>query len=457
MRGRLVVALAILASLLLAAACADRTTSGDDAGDDAAVDAAPAGGEGDWGELEAVCGPNEGGGSVPSGDSSETQGVGDGTLTVGTIADPGFEGRPGLNQEIFDTATGFVEWCNAAGGINGRQLELNLHDAAVTGYQAVVGEACTTDFAIVGDGAVQDNLWFETGAACGLIDIAGFSVNPERAGVAGEDLVAARSVQPVPNAIDRFAVGPYLLFAEEQPEVVERTGIVYGDLATMVTQKDRTVDALEQIGYDVVSEVSYNILGEANWAPIAQTLVRDDVRFLHFIGEPENLALLLVAMADLDYRPDVVLELTNFYDPSFIEAAGDAAEGVIVQSVFAPFEEPDEYPAMAQYLDVVAAVDGKTASLGVQAMSSWLLFAQAAKACDLEDDLTRTCVLEEASSTTEWTGGGLHEATDPSSNEPLECYVLLEVQDGAFVRYSPDEGYDCGEDSDASYVVDVEP
>ena len=99
----------------------------------------PAGsGAGDFGDLTGVCGPNEGGGEVADAGPDETQGITADEITVGTVSDPGFEGRPGLNQEIFDAGEAFVEWCNAAGGINGKQLELNLRDAAITEYQPVL-------------------------------------------------------------------------------------------------------------------------------------------------------------------------------------------------------------------------------------------------------------------------------------------------------------------------------
>jgi hypothetical protein len=57
-------------------------------------------------------------------------------------------------------------------------------------------------------------------------------------------------------------------------------------------------------------------------------------------------------------------------------------------------------------------------------------------------------VLEAAASVTEWTGGGLHAPTNPSENRGPECVVLLQVQDGAFVRYAPtDEDYACDPDA----------
>lgn len=454
MRRGLVVA---VVAMLLAAGCSSRgedTSAGTDASATTATTAAAA--AGDFGDLRAVCGPSEGGGQLPTGgDPGETQGITDDTITVGTIADPGFTGRPGLNQEIFDAGTAFVEWCNAAGGINGRRLELNLHDAKLTEYTAAVDEACASDFAVVGDGAVQDNLWESTGHACGLPDLPAFAVTNAKNGNFGDDPVERGVVQAVPSNADRFLVGPWLQVAEEHPDAIAHTGILYADLDTLVEQKDKTVDGLEQVGYTIVNQTSYNVLGEANWAPLAQGLADDGVRVLHFVGEPENLAQLLQSMDEIDYHPDVILQQTNFYDQNFLDSAGDAAEGVLVQSAFVPFEEAADNPATQQYLDIVDAVDGKVALLGAQSVSAWLLFATAAKACDLENDLSRSCLLDQAGGTTEWTGGGLHAATDPSNNSGAPCYLMMEVQDGAFVRYHPDEGFDCGQGDEN--VVAVTP
>ena len=128
-----------LALALVAAACGDRgdDESGGDGGQAAEEPAEPTASEGagDFGDLTGVCGPAEGEVGATGDDPAEYQGVDDTSIKIGTVADPGFEGRPGLNQEIFDTAEAFVAWCNDAGGINGRQLELTLYDAAVNNYQ----------------------------------------------------------------------------------------------------------------------------------------------------------------------------------------------------------------------------------------------------------------------------------------------------------------------------------
>ena len=51
-------------------------------------------------------------------------------------------------------------------------------------------------------------------------------------------------------------------------------------------------EAYESLGFTVVHEATYNILGEANWAPFAAAVEEAGVTFLTFVGEGENLALL---------------------------------------------------------------------------------------------------------------------------------------------------------------------
>ncbi|MDZ7676424.1 MAG: ABC transporter substrate-binding protein [Acidimicrobiales bacterium] len=456
---RLAVLMTVLA--LVAAACGgDRgedtsTPSTTDAPSDTTEDTESDGdepGPGDYGTLTDVCGPNEGGGTLPDLGDDELLGITEDSIEVGTVSDPGYEQRPGLNQEIFDAATAFVEWCNQAGGINGKTLTLNLHDAAILEYQPVVEEACRTDFALVGAGAVQDNLWPDVGAACGLIDIAGFSVTPQKAGFVGEDLIANRSVQAIPNASDQVGVGANRLLQEEFPEAAQATGFIYGDLQTLVTVYERYAEGWENAGHTVVHAEPYNsIAGESNWQPFVIGLQDDGVEFLNFVGEGQNLALLQRAMAEVGYSPEVTLQETNFYDEEYLAAAGDAADGTFIRSVLWPFFEADENPATQRYIDTVEAIDGKIATLGAQSTSAWLLFAQAVKECDLANELSRSCVLETAAAVSDWDAGGLHAPTNPSENVASECVVVLQVVEGEFTRWAPDDGYYCDEEN----VVDI--
>lgn len=440
---------------LVTVGCGDRgsDSSGGVAGGSSttAPTTAPTAAAGDWGDLKGVCGAKEKGGEVAADDN---QGVSADTIKLGTIADPGFAGRLGLNQELFDAGDAFVEWCNAAGGINGKKLELTKHDAALSDYQPVMEDACKTDFAMVGGGALQDNLWPTVGAACGLIDIPGFSVTAQKAGLAGEDPTASRSVQPVPNPGDRYPVGPAQIIADKYPGTEDHLGFLYGDFQTTIDQKVKERQAFEKAGFTVVQDTAYNIGGESNWKPFATALESDGVTFMKFIGEGANAGNLEQAMKQVGYVPKVRYYETNFYDQTFLDAAGDAAEGAFIGTAYIPMEEAADHPATQLYLDNLDKTGGKKAVLGIQSTSAWLLFATLAKACDQDNDLTRDCILKGAKKVTEWTGGGLHAPTSPATNEGAQCFVVLQVKDGKFTRWTPtDEDFSCNPD----YVVSVKP
>jgi ABC-type branched-subunit amino acid transport system substrate-binding protein len=421
--------------------------------EDQSTTSTPATAEDGFGTLESPCSDDESGGAPASDDPAETQGVEDDRILVGTVSDPGFSASPGINQELFDAGEAFVQWCNDQGGINGREIELTQYDAAILEYAPRIEEACQREFALAGGGGAQDSEWVSTGQECGLIDVAGFAATGEKGGVTGhEDVIERRTVQPVPNPQDQFPVGAARILAEEHPDALDHIGIVAADFATLTTIADRTKESYEQLGGTIVSDQTYNVTGEANWAPIAQALQNDGVEWLNFVGEGQFLAQLQQAMAEIGFQPEVTLEDVNLYDQSYLEAAGPAADGTYVRTPYVPFEEADTSPAMQQYIDLVEGIDGKVALLGAQSMSAWLLFAQSADRCDDDGDLTRTCVLETAASVTEWDGGGLHAPANPSENEGPRCSIVLQVQDGAFTRYAPDEGFECSDDD----VVDLE-
>jgi hypothetical protein len=147
-----------------------------------------------------------------------------------------------------------------------------------------------------------------------------------------------------------------------------------------------------------------------------------------------------------------MIQQTNFYDETLVENSGSIAQNVYVRTSYTPLELADENQATADYLELMERYNpgGKVAQLGMQSLSAFLLFAQAATACGA--DLTRECLLEEANSVTEWTAGGLHERTSPAEDRPSPCYVQLAVSAEGFTVDEeltvPDDGiFNCQEDN----------
>ena len=235
--------------------------------------------------------------------------------------------------------------------------------------------------------------------------------------------------------------------------------MVFGDLETTIVQKDRQVAAYEQVGWDFVHEAPYNILGEANWGPFVTALEQDGVEALTFVGEGQNMALLQQAMQEEGYQPEVIQLEANLYDPTYLEAAGSAAEGTFVRTAFWPHlrRRVPGQPGHGQVprphggaggQDRLARRPGDVRMAAVRPGGSGV---RRRRHADPQLHPRRGDVGHRVD------GGGLHAPTNPAENRGPECGILLRVEGGEFVRESPaareegENGFNCGDD----FVVDV--
>jgi len=154
--------------------------------------------------------------------------------------------------------------------------------------------------------------------------------------------------------------------------------------------RDGTVEAIGIQGGKVVGSPEYSPNGEDNWSPFVTQVKDSGAKSMIMIGEPENLALFEKAMQTDGYYPDVIFQGPNFYDKKLTDTGGDAIKNTWVSTGFVPFEKASENKATQDYLDIMKQYNpsGKVASLGLQAASSFLLFAKAATDCGA--NLTRT-------------------------------------------------------------------
>jgi hypothetical protein len=431
--------------MLIASACSrgDDTETGGGDDDGTTTTEAPDSGdatalaEGGFGDLEAVCQDGDASGAT-------APGVTDTQITVGTVTDKGGVVQ-GLNEEMYDTAVAFTEWCNEHGGINGREIVLSDADAKLFDYEPAITEACGRDFALVGGGAVFDEDPNDVRVGCQLPNIAGYVVS-------ARGRTAGLQVQPIPNTLQRVGLGRYNAVKRDFPDSIDRYAIMASAIDSVLLVKAQTIEAAESLGFEVAYTVDYQTQGETGWANFVRDMQEQDIRILEFIGQPQNLIELTTAMEIAGWHPDAILLSGNFYDDLYRQGATNTTENLYIQSSFTPFEMADENKATQDYLDLMSQYNpaGKIAGLGIQGLSSWLLFATAASACG--SDLTAECLLREAEAVTDWTGGGLHARQTPGNTDPSPCLLLLGLDDTGFVyneeATAPTEGdglFNCDE------------
>jgi ABC-type branched-subunit amino acid transport system substrate-binding protein len=389
--------------------------------------APPTAASGDFGSLKAVCGPGNAKGATDPG-------VTDTAISLATMSDPGFAGAPGLDQELFDSADAFVSWCNAAGGILGRKLTLHKRDAALTQVAARMIESCQQpDFMLVGNGEALDATGVQQRVSCHLPEISAYDVSVQ-AGTAPD------TIEPNPNPNNQGNTGGYRALAKADPEAIKHYGMLSSTLASVKAAGNLNRATAEALGY---TTVDYEELPSTvdNWRPIIENLKSHGVQVLTTESAAEPMVSMLKAMGDVGYFPKYIMFDYNMYDARLTTETGNvlnqmpAGGGVYISDYIIPFELADQYPATKQYVGLLNQyVHGaKPKALGINSFSGWLLFAEAAKACG--SNLTRSCVMDHARATKDWTGAGLHAPAQPASAADSEghlCFTLLKVSPSGF-------------------------
>jgi hypothetical protein len=246
---------------------------------------------------------------------------------------------------------------------------------------------------------------------------------------------------------------------QKNPDLKNGIGTMTGNFTSTKLVETKYIDAYKKLGASIVYQSDYNVLGETNWTPFVTAQKAAGVKMLQYVGEPNNLVGLQKAMNDQNWYPDATLTDGNNYDQVFSKTGGPTAKNTYMYLYFHPFEEASTYPAVQQYLDILNASGPKSppALLGMQGWSSWLMFAKSAAACG--SNLTRDCLMSEASKLTDWTGGGLHTKTNPGSNERPICIAIMQATDTGFTQVDPgaDDGFTCNTANVVTTSVDVPP
>ncbi|MBM7459431.1 ABC transporter substrate-binding protein [Rhodococcus coprophilus] len=423
---------ALAAAAVLAAGCSGRSESGGSGDSESRGDSGTAqSASGDFGDLSDVCGPGDA-------TAASAQGVTADEIRVGVLSDVGFT----KNSEFVDAANVFTEWCNAAGGINGRTLVPETRDAKLMEVRQRMIEACREDFALVGGGAALDGLGVKERLSCLLPS---YPAQVSQTQAVGADLEISASPSRVPGYDPYYGFREWLI-TEKYPESAGSVGIINGDSPVTRDLGQQAVDGITAAGGTLTYNDLYPAMGVADWTPYAQSIKSKNVRGLVFYGDFKQLAKLEEVLTGMDYKLDWIDANNNAYNDSFIELLGKSADfqnNYVDLGGSAPLSSADDAPAVQQVLDMYAqyAPDAEITFPALRAMSAWALFAKAATSCG--DDLTRACVYEAALQEGAWTGGGLHAPGDLANPVPPQpCFNVQEATPDGWI--SPDFGADNG-------------
>lgn len=442
---------AVLAVLASACGASGGKSGGGEEGSATTTTAASDTSDASWGDLTDLC--HDGDYKI----KADEAGKGTDKLYLAVANDRSAQIKPGLNKVLYDASVAFVGWCNDHGGVGGLPIEIIDMDAGLFQVEPAMTTACNDAFAMVGGGLVQDSLEFsgKDGSdfhKCGMIDIPGFAVSPEKTDSNGQ-------VQPIPNPATSMATGYFQAFAKLFPEDAKSWGMFEADLPSLQPQARKYEAAAEFVKVPYTGSVKIPPAGITDFTPYVQKFLEMKANSFTFVGEAEMLVGTIAGLRQQNWKGRPIVE-TNMYEK--VLSAEPAAEGTVVRMTYHPLEEADRWPGTKKYLEVNEKYNkgGEVGGLGIQSTSAWLLFVTAANACAKANngELSRDCILEKAAAVDNWTGGNMHGPQNPepaATAKASPCAMLLEVKGGKFTRLFPEiggsdddgEGFYCPKDS----------
>src|ERR1700677_1711517 len=173
-----------------------------------------------WPGVGKICEPGPGG-------ASTVRGVGSKSINIAVFNDAANTITPGLEVEFPEQATAFADWCNAAGGIDGRKIVIDNRDAALFNAAQVTTSACQSDFMAVGGGMALDQPAVPIREKCGLGQITGYVVS-------NASVLASDQVDPGGGNTTTIPAGYFGAMTKAYPKAVKVAGMGAGDTSSVL-------------------------------------------------------------------------------------------------------------------------------------------------------------------------------------------------------------------------------
>lgn len=376
------------------------------------------------------------GGGTPN--PSDEIGISADAITVGVVADV-----TGIRAQFvpsWQAMQAFAAFCNSRGGIAGRRLEVRLFDTNVFNHRAAISDSCGSVFALVGSASAFDGDGSSIESDCGIPDVPAFVAEPAHERV-------PTVVSPLPSPPNLLSVGPQRYLARKEPAAVRHAGMVYLNIGVTALRASRQLEASRAVGYRFTTvEPLPALFSSTELDAVVAKVGKRRVGYLSVQARVADLATIQIALAARQSMPAMVDAGPLAYDPSYLKAAGSAAEGTYIATLTTPFTDAASTPELQRYIEWLnRTVPGATpTALGARSWSAGLLFAEAARRS--APRLDRSTVLAALRTIHSWDGNGIQVPADPGSGLISTCFAYVRVRSGEFRRAYPASGFACPHD-----------
>ncbi len=388
------------------------------------------------------------GSTIPSGAMSDHTGITSTTVNVANVSTL----TGGLFKGAAVGTQAYADYINSTGGVNGRKIVVDSGDDSFTGAgnKQATQNGISNDFALVGGFSLEDSF--------------GGTLLAQNPGVPDVTVTLDPTTNKLPNvfspvpASGGWEEGSLQYFKKKFPQGVQAVGTLVGDEKSAESAWAGEKYVMEQIGYKVVYDATYDIT-QTDFTQNVIAMKNAGVKMLFIEQAPENYASsVLQALAQQNFHPIVVLGAST-YSNALVSASGGASavNGDYLSQNSSLYLGQDEaaIPAVGTFLHWVdVASPGFKPDLFT--LYGWLsaeLFAQALK--NAGTNPSRGSILQALSRITTFDGDHIVAPNNPAAKTLSNCYLLAQVVNGDFQRVddppvsSSTHGYRC----DYQYVT----
>jgi ABC-type branched-subunit amino acid transport system substrate-binding protein len=353
------------------------------------------------------------------------------TITVGNIAS--ISGvAPGLTQSAQQATEAWAAYVNSTGGICGRQIKVQPFDDgndSGTNYSDAQ-QACSADFAMVGNASGFDDGSAQAVGACSIPDMAA-EISTAAAGTTADIFGAS------PGNAHYWSLGPANYLKATYPNAITKAAMIYLNVSATQSQAAHEVAAYESVGFKYVYNQSTTPTN-SNYAANVQAMQSAGAQYVTEYSDASSAERLLQSMQQANYAPQVVDWFSEEYSPQFAQQTSPESNGdLVLMSATDAYEEASSNPGM----QLMESWLGRVAPgyhqdiFAILAWSAGLAFEQALKA--VGPDLTRPAIITQLQGITNWTGGGITPPVNIGGKIPSKCFAYFKIENGAFSRVYP--------------------
>jgi len=373
------------------------------------------------------------------------------TITVLVAADVQSPLAPGLFKDAWVGVQAWADHLNANGGLACREVKVIQFDTLLNPNESANAQisACENALAMVGTTALfvfdtdtMNSCPDQAGNPIGLPDIAQLTTEvAHQCSVNTFPVVAPQGACPYSGGPRVFIerVGEIKWFQDNIEPNLKGVFISPGDLPSTRQASITTIRAMENAGVENIAE--FAVKGsdlQPVYTPFVQAIADNGANFARTGSNDQSLVKWRSEAAAQGVKAEIWECTIACYNHSIFEAGGDVIDGTYMTVFSVPFEEADTNAELQAYVDSVDS----PAAFGLNAWAAGVMFQDAVNAlvdADGVNGITRQSVLDQLSTVTAFDAHGMLGVTNPAEKKSGPCFVMLQIQNGAFVRVHPAE------------------